>query len=284
MSSSPVHSSNPPTEQGRLTAGDGVSLAWYRWDPAGNPHGSICLTHGLGEHAGRYRHVARAFAQAGFSVLAFDLRGHGKSEGPRGHSPDYRRILDDLGLMLRTVPARPCLVYGHSVGGQLVLNRAMTQPEGIDAVIATGPWLRLAFPAPALRVLIGRTLCGVLPALTLPSGLETAALSRDPEVVAAYRADPLVHDRLSTRFGIDLLDEGQRALDRAGGLSLPVLLMHGSEDRIIDPEATRQFFERAGSADKRLRIWPGLYHEIHNEPEWESVLQESTGWALSHAG
>jgi alpha-beta hydrolase superfamily lysophospholipase len=284
MYSSPAHSSNPPTERGRLTAGDGVSLAWYRWDPAGKPRGSVFVTHGLGEHAGRYGHVARAFTRTGFTVLAFDLRGHGRSDGRRGHSPDYRRMLDDLGVVLRSGSVRPCLAYGHSVGGQLLLNRALTQPEGMDAVIVTGPWLRLAFPAPKPKVFIGKTLCGILPALTLPSGLETAALSRDPEVVAAYRADPLVHDRLSIRFGIDLLTEGQRALDRAGGFRLPVLLMHGSDDRVTDPEATRQFFDRAGSADKRLRLWPGLYHEIHNEPEWESVLEESTGWALSHAG
>jgi alpha-beta hydrolase superfamily lysophospholipase len=284
MSPIPLPSSNPPTEAGRLPASDGVSLAWYRWDPAGPPRGTVCLIHGHGEHAGRYHHVARAFSQAGFAFLAFDLRGHGRSDGVRGHASSYGQILDDLGLMLGLAPAGPCLAYGHSLGGQLVLNRALTNPTGIDGVILTSPWLRLAFPAPALKVFLGRTLYAIAPSRSVPTGLEQAALSRDPAVVAAYAADPLVHDRLSFRFGIDVLDGGERALAQAGTLRLPLLLMHGSADRIIDPQATQLLYDRAGSPDKTLRLWPGFFHEPHNEPEWEQVVAVATGWAQSHTG
>ena len=284
MSPVPAPSSNPPSEEGRLAAGDGVQLAWVRWDPAGPARGTICLVHGHGEHTGRYHHVAAAFTEAGFVFLAFDQRGHGRSGGPRGHSPSYARALDDIGLLLRMAPARPSIAYGHSMGGQLVLSRVLTDPAGIDAVIATSPWLRLAFPAPAVKVLLGRTLYAVVPAKTLPTGIELAALSHDPAVVAAYAADPLVHDRISFRLGIDLLDGGNRALVQAGAFRLPVLLMHGSADRIIDPRATQLFFDRAGSDDKTVRIWPGLFHETHNEAEWKKVVAVSTGWARAHAG
>jgi alpha-beta hydrolase superfamily lysophospholipase len=284
MSPVPSPASNPSSEAGRLSAADGVALAWYRWDPVGKARGTVCLAHGHGEHAGRYHHVARAFTEAGFVFLAFDLRGHGRSGGARGHAPSYRHVVDDLGLILRLAPARPCLAYGHSMGGQFVLNRALADPAGIDGVIVTSPWLRLAFPAPALKVFLGRTLYGIAPAMSLPTALEQAALSHDAAVVAAYAADPLVHDRISFRLGIDLLDGGERALVQAEAFRLPVLLMHGSADRIIDPQATQAFYDRAGSPDKTLRIWPGLFHETHNEPEWEQVVAVSTGWARAHAG
>ncbi|HMK07612.1 MAG TPA: lysophospholipase [Anaerolineales bacterium] len=279
----PDPASYPPSEQGRLEASDGTPLAWYRWEPAGRPRGTICLTHGHGEHAGRYGHVADAFTRAGFLFLAFDLRGHGHSGGPRGHSPGYDQMLDDLGRVLALVTSRPCLAYGHSLGGQFVLNRVLVDPAGVDGVIATSPWLRLAFPAPALKVRLGRALYSVLPSFALPTGLEQAAISHLPEVVAAYAGDPLVHDRLSFRLGIDVLDGGERALAQAASFHLPLLLMHGAGDRLTDPAATREFYDRAGSADKTFRLWPELFHETHNEGVWEEVVAVSTSWARAHA-
>jgi alpha-beta hydrolase superfamily lysophospholipase len=265
-------------------ASDGIVLAWVRWDPAGAARGTICHAHGLGEHSGRWGHVARAFTAAGFVFLAFDLRGHGRSGGPRGHTPSYRQVLDDIGLFLHLAPVRPTIAYGHSMGGQFVLNRVLTDPAGIDAVIVTSPWLRLAFPAPPVKVLLGRGLYSVLPAMTLPTGLEPAALSHDPAVVAAYANDPLVHDRVSFRLGIDLLDGGEGALAQAGGCRLPLLLMHGSADRLTDPGATQLFHDAAASTDKTFRLWPGLFHETHNELAWEDVVAVSTGWARAHIG
>lgn len=284
MSPVPAPSSNPPSESGRLAASDGVSLAWVRWDPDGAVRGTICLVHGHGEHSGRWGHVARAFTRSGFVFLASDLRGHGRSGGPRGHSPNYRQVLDDIRLVLGMAPAHPTIAYGHSMGGQFVLNRALNDPAGIDAVIVTSPWLRLAFPAPPFKVLLGRALHSILPAVTLPSGLELKGLSRDADVVAAYAADPLVHDRISFRLGIDLLDGGEGALAQAGGFRLPLLLMHGSADRITDSSATQRFHDAAASPDKTLRLWPGLFHETHNELNWEDVVAVSTGWARAHAG
>lgn len=280
----PPSQSLPATEEGQILTYDGLALRWIRWDPPARPRGTIVLTHGLGEHAGRYHHVAGAFVDAGFVVLAYDLRGHGRSAGRRGHAPTFRHYLEDLAAVLRLASVLPRIAYGHSMGGLISLHHGLKSAGDVDAVIATSPWLRLRFPAPAAKVAMARALYRILPGMTLSTGLEQAALSRDTSVVAAYAADPLVHDRLSIRVGLDLLNGGQALLDQADRFTLPVLLMHGEADRLTDPAATVAFYQTAGSDDKTLRLWPGLVHETHNEPEWKDVLEVSTGWARAHAG
>jgi alpha-beta hydrolase superfamily lysophospholipase len=154
----------------------------------------------------------------------------------------------------------------------LFVLACLAVPERIHGVIATSPWLRLAFPAPRVKVFMGKMLKGILPSMAVSTGLEQPALSRDAAVVADYAADPLVHDLLSFRLGIDILETGERLLAHSGDFRLPLLLMHGESDRILDVKATVEFFEGAGSTDKTLRLWPGLFHE-DNEPEWEKVVE-----------
>src|SRR3972149_3308650 len=151
MSPIPPPSDFPPTAEGHLLSQDGLRLAWFRWDPPGTARGTICLGHGHGEHSGRYHHVAQALVRAGFVFLALDWRGHGRSEGRRGHAPSPRQMVDDFNRLLALAPARPLLAYGHSMGGLLVLVRALTDPTGIDGGIAHRPWFRLAFPAPPFK-------------------------------------------------------------------------------------------------------------------------------------
>lgn len=283
MSPIPLAARAAVSERGFLSTGDGVRLAWYRWDPSRNPLGTVCLAHGHGEHAGRYSHVAGAFTAAGFAFLAFDLRGHGRSEGIRGHAPSYDHFLDDYRRLIEMAPA-PRIAYGHSMGGQIVLNYGRKHPDGINGVIVTGAWLRLAFPAPAVKIALARALRAVLPKVTLSSGLKPVDLSRDPQVCREYADDPLVHDRLSFRTGIDLLEGSAEALRAASDFRLPVLLAHGDADRLMDHRATAEFHGAAGSSDKSLRIYPGHFHEIHNEPEWERVLADLIGWSSAHVG
>jgi len=272
------------TRDWEWTNHDGLNMYAQSWEPEGKPKAVVCLVHGLGEHSGRYAHVGKAFADAGFALAGFDLRGHGKSGGPRGHTPSYEAIMDDISQFIDLVaglyPELPRFLYGHSMGGNQVINFALRRDAELAGVIATGPWLKLAFQPPASKVLLGKMMTKIQPGFSQANGLETAALSRDSEVVRAYVNDPLVHDRISARLFIDMFDSGLWALDHAAEILLPLLLMHGGADKIVSLEASKQFATSAG--DKvTLRVWKGLYHEIHNEPEQNEVFAIMIDWMNS---
>ncbi len=260
---------------------DGLQTFSQGWAPQGKPKAVICLVHGHGEHIGRYAHVGAALAKAGYALLGFDLRGHGKSAGPRGHAPSYEALMDDIAAFLEQAsgryPKTPRLLYGHSLGGNLVINYALRRKPGLAGVIATGPWLKLAFQPPASKVSLGRMMNNILPGFSQASGLETAALSRDPDVARAYESDPLVHDKISARLFVSVYESGLWALEHAAELSLPLLLMHGTADRLTSAEASKEFAAKAGKK-VTLSLWEGWYHEIHNEPEKEKVFKVMTEW------
>ena len=266
---------------------DGLTLAGLEWKPAGEARGVVCLVHGIGEHVGRYPHVAAALNQAGFAVIGLDLRGHGRSEGPRGFTPSYDAYLDDMDLLLGEArsryPGGRIVLYGHSLGGLLVLYYPIRRKAAVSGVVASSPQLRLAFKPPAWKTTMGRLMFNIWPAFNMPSGLEQAALSRDPEVVRAYAADPLVHDRVSARLGIGLIDIGQWLLDHASEFSLPLLVYNGSQDRLVSADAVREFAAKV-PGNCTLKIWDGLYHETHNEPEKAEVLGFLVQWIKAHTG
>jgi alpha-beta hydrolase superfamily lysophospholipase len=239
--------------------------------------------HGLGEHSGRYEHLAAAFTEAGLALYAIDLRGHGRSEGPRGHTPSLTQWYDDVELFLsRTHPEKARILYGHSLGGALALCFALHRPEKLNGIIATGPSLRIIADVPLWKEFLGKVMAGIWPTFTQPNGLITGDLSRDPLVVQAYIDDPLVHDRVSSRLYVDMVAAGQEVLERAADILLPVFLVHGETDRLCDCTATEEFYATAGSPDKTLHIWPALFHEVHNEPEKDQVIQEIVEWVLAH--
>jgi alpha-beta hydrolase superfamily lysophospholipase len=264
---------------------DGLELYAQAWVPEGEPQAVVCLVHGIGEHTGRYGYVAGRLTTAGYAVLGFDLRGHGRSAGQRGHTPSFDRLLDDIGLLLERAaqdyPGKPRFLYGHSLGGGLVLNYELRRHPAIAGVIATSPSLQQTKPSPAMKIALGRVMYRLAPSFSMASGLELAALSRDPQVIRDYQADPLVHELVSARLGIDLIDTGQWALDRAAQFSLPLLLIHGGADRITSPEATRLFASRV-PGDVSLHILEGCYHETHNEAEKESMTQIMIDWLARH--
>ena len=262
------------------TSTDGLPLVGRCWEPEGEPQAVVCLVHGLGEHCGRYGHVAAALNDAGYAVLACDKRGHGRSGGKRGYIPSYEALMADIDLLLaqaaQRFPGKPRFLYGHSLGGNEVLNYALRRKPALAGVVSTSPGLRTAFQPPALQLAAGRLMNRLWPAFTLPNGLELAAISRDPAVVAAYQADPLVHDRLSARLGVSLLEAGEWAIANAGQFPLPLLLMHGTADRLTSHEASREF--AANAPNCTLKLWDGLYHETHNEPEKEEVIGIIIEW------
>jgi alpha-beta hydrolase superfamily lysophospholipase len=271
---------------------DGVPIHCQGWQPDADPRAVVCLVHGLGEHIGRYTHVAAAFARAGIALHGSDLRGHGRSGGPRGHSPSHEALLDDIDLLVNEAIALygkiPWFLYGHSLGGNLALNYALDRLDGRQehaslcaGIVATGPWLRLSMTPPTSKLLLGRIMNRILPTFVQASGLDVTALSHDPQVVRDYRADPLVHDRISAGLAMALFDAGERALARAAEFRHPLLLMHGGADRITSNQASQDFARRV-TGDCTFRSWDGLYHEIHNEPEKSEVLRFTVDWLTNH--
>ncbi len=260
---------------------DELQLYAQDWQPETEPKGVVCLVHGLGEHSGRYGHLAAFLNQAGYALLAFDLRGHGKSEGRRGYTPGYEALMDDIAHLLEEAteryPDRPRFLYGHSLGGNLVINYALRRRPNLAGVIATGPLLRTAFEPPAWKLSLARIMRSLWPTLSLSNELDRQALSRDPEVVRAYNDDPLVHDQLTPRLTVDMLQAGLWALEHAAEFPLPLLLMHGGADRITSAQASREFAAQAGERCT-LKIWDGFYHEIHNEPEQGEVFGYLLEW------
>ncbi len=264
---------------------DGLQLFAQLWQPGAGARGVVCLVHGLGEHSGRYAHVAAAFTGAGYALQAFDLRGHGKSQGRRGHAPSWEALFDDISLSLTQAAARfpdvPVFLYGHSLGGTLVLTYCMSRDSQVTGVISTGPLLRPAFAPPAWKLALGRLMYELWPTFSLNNELDPAGISRDWAVVQAYVDDHLVHDRVSARLGLDMLQAGEWAMRHGEDLKLPSLLMYGSADRLCSPEAIRQFAEHVNH-QCTCTSWDGLYHEIHNEPEQDEVLLAIIQWLEAH--
>ena len=263
------------------TTGEGLKICGQGWEPETDPRAVICLVHGLGEHSGRYNHLAAFLNASGYALLAFDLRGHGKSEGKRGHSKSMDALMNDISALLeegkRRHPNRPFFLYGHSLGGNLVLNHALRRLPKVDGVIATGPALRPAFEPPAWKITLGKIMYNLFPSLSMSNELDRQMLSRDPEVVNAYINDPLVHDRITARLGMDLLSSGLWALENASSFPVPLLLMHGEADGLTSAQASKEFAAKAGGICT-LKVWDGLYHEIHNEPEKEQVFACLESW------
>ena len=263
---------------------DGLKIQGRGWAPDSPPRAAVVLIHGLGEHTGRYAHVGEALSGAGFALLGYDLRGHGRSQGKRGHTPSYDHLLDDTSWAFQVArsryPQARLFLYGHSLGATLALLYAFQRSPGVEGVVATGPVFRTAFAPPPLKIAAGRLLDRLMPAFTMYNEVNPAHLSRDPAVVRAYVEDPLVHNRISARMGIGMIDLGSRMLARNGELRVPTLLMCGSEDRLTSTAAAREFADMAGPVCT-LKIWEGLYHEIHNEPQKAQVIAFMVDWMRS---
>ncbi len=272
-----------------LTASDGVTLRTQLWTPERATKALVVLTHGHGEHSSRYGHVAAALAAGGYAVAAYDLRGHGRSGGQRGHTPSYAQLLADQHTVVawarRTVPTAKWFLYGHSMGGQIVLAYALDHKPDAAGVVVTAPWLRLKFTPPAWKVQLGLTIGKVWPSFAMSSGLDKSQpLSHDTGHLNSMPELALSHTQITARLGADALTHGADLLTRAAEFKYPLLIMHGADDQIMDPEGTRLFYAAAGSADKILKVYPELFHEIHNEHPAQrgAVLADIGAWLDAH--
>lgn len=265
---------------------DGLSFFARIWEPSeGSPRAVVCLVHGVGEHSGRYRHVGEVFTSRGMVLFAPDMRGHGLTEGKRGHLPSAGTIICDIDRYLETAreryPGVPLFLYGHSLGGIFVLFYGLERrQQGIAGVMCTSPGLRTALHEQPVKVMAARVLGSLFPGVSLASGLDSSAISRDQKVVETYRADPLVHDRITLGFGKVMLGVITRTMENIGEFPHPLLLMHGTADTIAFISGSEQV---AASLGERCSLvtWKGFYHELHNEPEKEEVLGTMTAWLES---
>ena len=265
---------------------DGLTLLGRIWQTTGKPKGIVNLVHGLGEHSGRYAHVAEALTKAGYNLIGFDLRGHGLSEGPLGHTPDYEHIMDDVALFMQKSNEffgsdHPNFLYGHSLGGTIVLNYALRRKPNLNGVISTDPALRLSFEPPKIKLVLGKIMANLMPTFSMNNALDVNALARDAAIVKAYQDDVLVHDRLSAKLVMELFDSGKYALEHTADWTLPLLLMHGSEDRISSCQASEEFAQKAGDI-VTFKQWDGFYHEIHNDFGKEEVIAFMIDWLNGH--
>jgi alpha-beta hydrolase superfamily lysophospholipase len=269
------------TRDGWLGSADGARLYWQAWQPDGAPRDTVILVHGAAEHGGRYAHVAERLTAEGYAVYALDHRGHGRSDGTRAQIDSLDRLVEDLSRLVVLVGGKPFLV-GHSMGGAVALTYAIRHGDTIAGLVVSGPAVATeAVPAPLKAITAG--LSRFAPNLPVYK-IEDDAVSRDPQVVLDYQRDPLNHPgKLPART----LGEIMRAMDTiprdAVALRVPLLLLHGGEDRLCPPEGSRQVHANAGSADKTLKIYDGLYHEIFNEPEQAMVLDDLVAWLAERA-
>jgi acylglycerol lipase len=262
---------------------ENIELFQQIWQPDGDIKAVICLIHGLGEHSSRYKHVAEYYQSKGYVVSAFDLRGHGKSQGQRGHYPSLEIALDDIRVFIDSTiaqfPGKPVFLYGHSLGGVMVLNYALKIKNNLTGVIATSPGLATGDKVAPWKLSLGKLLYSIMPTFSMANGLDVENISRDKEVVRKYKADPLVHDQITARFGLDFLNAGLWASEHAKEFKLPLLLMYGTGDHIVSGDAVRAF--AASAPNVTFREWDGYFHELHNEPEKAEVFAFTDLWIQS---
>ncbi len=266
----------------KWTAFDGLELYGQSWEPAARTAKAVvCLVHGVGEHSSRYEHVAQAFGREGYATVSMDLRGHGRSGGIRGHIMSVNEYMNDIDLLLEKAaalfPGLPKILYGHSLGGILVLYHGLTRKSGVKGVIATSSGLHTSVEEQPAKIMAARVLGSILPKTVMASGLDTKALSRDETVVQAYLKDPLVHDKMSLGFGKEMLGVTKWVLTHAGEFPYPLLLMHGKADRIAYPSSSTDVAD-ALKEKCTLVLWDGAYHELHNEFEKAEVFKTMTIW------
>ena len=271
-------------EKLNITSADGTALALRRWSPAGPPAGEVLLVHGLAEHCGRYEHVAAALVRAGLRTTFVALRGHGASGGRRGHVDRWGQYEEDLRAAAATIEG-PFSIVAHSMGGLVTLSAL---EAGLDREITglalSNPLLGVAVQAPAIKVKAAVLLSKLLPRLPLSNELDVQDISRDPEVVRAYRSDPEVYATITPRWYTECLAAQRRVLAAAPSYTRPLLMLLGTGDRICDHAAAAAFAERYGAGDKRTVVFDGYYHELFNEPEKDAVLAEVTGWLRRRDG
>ncbi len=270
--------------ESKLTGFGGLELFYQTWLPETAPKAHIALVHGIGEHSGRYPTVAAHFPARGYALHGFDLRGHGRSPGQRGHITAWSEFREDVRAYIKVISAqaegKPVFIYGHSLGGLIVLEYVLHYPDLLKGVIASAPAVGQSGVSPVL-VFLSRIMSRLIPTFSLATGLDASAVSRDPAVVNGY-TDPLVHSYASARFGTEFFAAVEWTNAHVPDLNLPLLIIHGEADRIMPADSSRVFIERVSSPDKTRIVYNGGYHEPHNDIQHTQVMQDIEAWLEKH--
>ena len=259
---------------------DGLTLVGREWRPEENPRAVVGLIHGLGEHCGRYSHMAERFTKEQIALIAFDLRGHGRSEGQRGDAPSFEAYMRDLDVFQQQIEARfnkmPCFLYGHSMGGLLLLNYLIRRQPKILGAVSSAAGLHTPLTRQKAKMALVQTLSRLTPKLAIPSGLDANAISRDQAVVQRYKTDPMVHDLVTLRMAQATIPAIDFVFQHAGQIDVPLLILHGTGDRLTYASGSEELARKVPQA--KLILFEGLAHELHNEPEKESVFETVLKW------
>ncbi len=259
---------------------------FYRYITSEGFRVCLVLVHGLGEHSGRYINFFQRFSGLGYSVYALDLRGHGRSQGRRGHIMAFSDYLKDIKLFMEFVgnmsKSKYYFMVSHSMGGLIAVRYAQeygTQGEtGLSGLIVSSPLLKIRVQVPKIKMLLGRAVSRFIPWLSMSNELDPAFLSHDTSVVHAYIQDPLVHTKVTARWFTEIIKSMRQSFENACNLTIPCLFLHAGDDHLADPEGTRSLFPLIASKDKELKVYEGFYHELFNEPRKEQVFSDIEGW------
>ena len=275
-------------KEGFFQGAGGLNLYYQSWHPQGEVRGILTIVHGLGNHSDSYENISKHLIPKNYAVYAFDLRGHGRSPGQRGHIDSWELLREDLKAFLLWIetqsPKCPQFLLGHSFGGVVVLDYVMrfgTYPLTFSGVITLAPAVGKV-GVPPLKLTIGKMLSRILPRFTLSTGLDFNAAARDERVLAAYTQDKLRHTRGSARLATEFIDTVNWIDANVADLQIPLLILQGGADRVTLPEGSRQFFQKVTFPDKELREYPEAYHDIQSDFGYEQVMADLEYWLEQH--
>lgn len=269
-------------ESYQVHSSGGIKLACTSWHPSDPPEAVLFIVHGLGEHADRYEEMAKTFASQKIAVFAFDHRGHGKSEGKKGHAKSVDQLIEDTEHALMKCRSLfleiPIFLFGHSMGGQVVasyLNKIKSKE--IEGAIISSAWFRLVKPIAVWQLKLVKHVRALFPGITLSNGIDAAEISSVKTEVALYKNDPLIHDKISLSLFYSLFQNGINLINFAQLSKMPVLVCHGASDQITSPQSSEHFAKKLGDKAE-FKLWPNAFHDPHHDVDKDMVIQYYAAW------
>jgi acylglycerol lipase len=272
--------------EGTFEGSGGIHLFEQSWRPKGAARGVLVIMHGLKDYSGHYAWVAEALVERGYAVYAFDLRGHGRSEGDRVWVNAFDEYLNDLDIFVRRVrekePGKPLFIFGHSMGGAIVTLYTLTRKPQIAGLLLSGPALKPGSDVSGFLIGVTKFLGSVFPSLGVLN-LDNKSFSRDPAVVAGMDTDPLIYNKAGpARTASELLKAMEQIQEHMEEMTVPFIAMHGTADKLTNPEGSKDLYAKAKSTDKTLKLYDGFYHDLLHEPEKQTVFNDLAGWLDAH--